>query len=98
MTADDLRIQKALAQLDAKEAKEASVKADEEFKNMLRLMSAAANMLRDSKFSEPTQVRNGLADYANVVNVDAVVASWQRMFDAKQAETDADRKQNVFRS
>ena|ERR1019366_2864803 len=98
MTADDLRTQKALAMLDAEEAKQASGRTWAQFQNTLQSISAAAAVLRDAKYSDPSHVRGKLAPFATVINVDVVVESWQRMFDAQQAEKTANEKLAVFRS
>jgi hypothetical protein len=98
MTADDLRTQKALAMLELDEAKDAKTTTEKAYQKVVGMIGGASNALSGFHFNDTTTVREKLAPFASVINVDLVVEALQRAIDARVAERAAEQKFSVFRA
>lgn len=99
MTADDLRMQKALAMLEVEESQTAASVAGGEYDRIAKAVEGASDVVngRPVHYGDATDLRNALSQYADIVNVEVIIAALARKNSADAAVNDARVKLAVFR-
>ena len=99
MTTEDLRIQKGLAMVEVEECEKDLRTAEDAYDRTVAAVHHALEVLEGPiTFNDLSALRRELQPYAEVVNLDALLASFGKRMDAQSALEAARQKLAVFRS